>query len=80
MGLIASGALLIVSDARDSKKIVSSLKREGISAAVIGKIWEKEKGVKMLKQGEMLDLPIFARDEVARLFEREGYPREKNDR
>jgi hypothetical protein len=37
---------------------------------VIGKILEKEKGIKMMQQGQVKNLPIFSRDEVARFFER----------
>jgi hydrogenase maturation factor len=72
LGLIASGALLIVAPQGDSKRIITALEAEGISSAVIGKIWESEKGVKLSKQGRVEDLPFFHRDEVARLFGRGG--------
>jgi hydrogenase expression/formation protein HypE len=68
LGLIASGALLIVAQEGDSTKIIAALQAEGIPAAVIGKIWESEKGVKLRQQGKVDDLPFFHRDEVARLF------------
>jgi hydrogenase expression/formation protein HypE len=68
LGLIASGALLIVAPEGDSTKIIAGLEAEGIRAAVIGKIWESEKGVKLRQRGEVEDLPFFHRDEVARLF------------
>jgi len=68
LGLMASGALLIVAPEGDSTKIIAALQAEGIPAAVIGKIWESEKGVKLRQQGEVDDLPFFHRDEVARLF------------
>ncbi|MGD0625798.1 MAG: AIR synthase family protein [Thermodesulfobacteriota bacterium] len=68
LGLIASGALLIVASEGDSTKILAALQAEGIPAAVIGKIWESEKGVKLRQQGKVDDLPFFQRDEVARLF------------
>ena len=70
LGLIASGALLIVSSPEDSCQIREALMAEGISASVIGRIRESEKGVKLLSQGKIVDLPFFNRDEVARLFER----------
>jgi len=70
LGLIASGALLIVADARSSAKIRSAFEKEGIPSAVIGKIWEREKGVKLFQEGKFRDLPIFPRDEIARLFAR----------
>jgi hydrogenase expression/formation protein HypE len=70
LGLLASGAMLIAVAARDSKKVIQALEAEGISAAVIARVWEREKGVKMAERGKIGDLPVFARDEVARLFER----------
>jgi len=68
LGLIASGALLIVAPEGDAAKILARLAAEGIPASVIGKVWEKEKGVKMIQEGKVEDLPFFDRDEVARLF------------
>ncbi len=68
LGLIASGALLIVAPEGDSTKIIGALQAEGIPATVIGKIWESGKGVKLRHQGEVDDLPFFRRDEVARLL------------
>jgi hydrogenase maturation factor len=68
LGLMASGALLIVAPEGDSAKILATLEAEGIPASAIGKVWEKEKGVKMLQEGKVEDLPFFDRDELARLF------------
>jgi hydrogenase expression/formation protein HypE len=70
LGLIASGALLMVVPQGESTKIIRALEAEGISCAVIGRIWESEKGVKLSKEGKVEDLPLFRRDEVARLFGR----------
>jgi hydrogenase expression/formation protein HypE len=68
LGLLASGALLIAVAAGESEKVITALKVEGISASVIGKIWEREKGVKLVKEGRVKNMPSFDRDEVARLF------------
>jgi hydrogenase maturation factor len=68
LGLIASGTLLIVAPEGSSSEIVAGLKAEGIPASIIGKIWESGKGVKLIRQGKVEDLPFFDRDEVARLF------------
>ncbi len=73
LGLLASGALLIAVAEGESEKVITALKTEGISASIVGKIWEREKGVKLVKEGGVEDMPSFERDEVARLFEgREG--------
>lgn len=68
LGLIASGALLIVCPAEEAGKIISALEKAQIAASVIGTVTEKERGVKLQKDGELMDLPVFSRDEVARLF------------
>ncbi len=70
LGLLASGALLIAVAAGESEKVITALKVEGISASVIGKIWEQEKGMKLAQEGRVKDMPSFGRDEVARLFGR----------
>jgi hydrogenase maturation factor len=69
LGLIASGALLIVAPGKDSSRIVGALEGEGIPAARIGKILAKEEGVKLLTGGQMQNLPVFPRDEIAKLFD-----------
>jgi hydrogenase expression/formation protein HypE len=68
LGLIASGALLIVVPPKDSTRIIEALQEGGVPAWRIGKIWEEGKGVKMLARGNLQDLPLFPRDEVAKLF------------
>jgi hydrogenase expression/formation protein HypE len=70
LGLIASGALLIVAAPRDSNRIIGALQGGGIPARRIGRVWAKEKGVKMREGGKLQDLPFFARDEVTKLFTR----------
>ncbi len=69
LGLLASGALLIAVAAKDSGRVLQALEAGGISAAVIAKVWERNKGIRLAERGEIRDLPVFARDEVARLFE-----------
>lgn len=71
LGLIASGALLIAAPERETPKIIAALQAAGIPASLIGKFQEQEKGVKLMRRGQVEDLPVFNRDEVARFFERE---------
>jgi hydrogenase expression/formation protein HypE len=73
LGLIASGALLIAAPRPETLKIVGALQAEGIAATIIAKVWEKEKGVKIHREGKEEDLPVFPRDELARLFEGKKY-------
>ena len=69
MGTIASGALIIASDPTQSPAILSRLSSEGISASVIGTAREPQFGVKLRRDGTIVDLPTFNRDEVGKVFE-----------
>jgi hypothetical protein len=48
--------------------ILAALEAEGIPVSVIGRIWEKEKGIKLMQDGRVEDLPFFSRDELARVL------------
>jgi hydrogenase maturation factor len=74
LGLIASGALLIAASPGEAGRIREALQREGIAAASIGRTREKEKGIKILAGGQIRDLPVFPRDEIARFFEENKEP------
>jgi len=41
----------------------------GIPAAKIGKILPKEHGLKIKKHKEVLELPVFNRDEITKIFD-----------
>jgi hydrogenase maturation factor len=69
LGLLASGALLVAAPPGQAGKVLSALRAEGIPAEVIAKAKEKGFGVKLRREGRASDLPAFARDEVARLFD-----------
>ena len=68
LGLIASGALLIVAPQEHSARILAALGAEGIPASGIGKIWESERGIKLMQDGRVEDLPLFQQDELARFM------------
>lgn len=67
-GLIASGALLITCDASGSSEVINALQSEDISASVIGSITEQEDGLVRVSNGISDPLPMFERDEIARLY------------
>ncbi|MDA0676630.1 MAG: AIR synthase family protein [Chloroflexi bacterium] len=70
LGLIASGALLITCAPGTSAAIIDALDAEGISANVIGKMTSRGDPAVMTRSGQPAKpLPVFARDEIARLFE-----------
>jgi hydrogenase expression/formation protein HypE len=68
LGLLASGALLVAVDPARLPYLQAALSDAAIPAAVIGRVTPAEAGRRLAHAGNVLDLPTFARDEVARLF------------
>jgi len=68
LGVIASGSLLIMVDPSDSGRITRSLEEAGVPAATIGRITVKEQGVTFRREGRIMDLPRFDRDEIAKIL------------
>lgn len=72
-GLIASGALLITCTPGTSQQIVDALETNGISASKIGHMTGPGEAAFLEKpSGKSEPLPVFARDEIARLFSASG--------
>ncbi len=70
LGLIGSGALLIVVASEKAQAIVERLRTETLPAAVIGRAVPAASGCLLHSHdGTTRPLPTFARDEIARLFE-----------
>ena len=68
MGVIASGALLIVINPDDREAVLSKLAQNSIECSVIGKLTDKEDGLKIIIDGESRDLPLFEVDEITRVI------------
>ena len=68
LGVIASGALLIVVDPGDKEAVLSKLVQNDIECSVIGKLTGKEDGLKIIIDGETRELPSFEVDEIARII------------
>ncbi len=68
LGVIASGALLIVVDPDDSEAVLSELVQNEIECSVIGKLTGKEDGLKIVVDGEVRDLPHFEVDEITKVI------------
>lgn len=64
LGLIASGALIIVLPPGEARRLLALYRREGIRGAVIGKVVEEKAGLSMGKG----KLPSFERDEITKIF------------
>jgi hydrogenase expression/formation protein HypE len=67
LGLIASGALLIVTPEADAEKIVARLGSEAIAATVIGEVTARCHGIKMLTADGIRDLPLYEQDELTKI-------------
>jgi hydrogenase maturation factor len=69
LGLLASGCLLIAVSGSDVPAVTAALDAAGIRAGDIGRAVTHEAGVKRINdRRERTDMPVFARDEVARLL------------
>ncbi len=74
LGLLSSGALLITLAPENVPALVTALEREGIDAYEIGHVTGPEEGVSMISTTahELVPLPSFERDELARWFDSRG--------
>jgi len=68
LGLIASGALLLAVPPEDAAGIERALEEEGITAARIGQVVERDEGVTLRSRDDIRPLPRFDQDEITRLF------------
>jgi hydrogenase maturation factor len=68
LGTIASGALLLALAPTDAGVLLHALAREGIGAALIGRVVAREAGVVLTRGGQPGPLPRFDQDEITRLF------------
>lgn len=69
LGLLASGSLIITLPCSETSKLLEALYGSGINANIIGKVVEKEHGIKMCTPRGVQDLPRFERDELARFLD-----------
>ena len=68
LGLISSGALLVVVAKGKGNKLVAAYRRKGILAAIIGQLTKKRKGVWLKDKKGWRPFPYFKRDEIARII------------
>ena len=71
LGLLASGALLIATEAADEAAAILALSGAGVSAHRIGEFVQR-RGVIMISNNQRRPVPRFERDEVARFVSRTG--------
>ena len=68
VGLIASGALLIALDPKDTKKVIAILAKNGIVCNPIGKLTKKNEGLKLFKKGKLIKMPTYKVDEITKVL------------
>ena len=69
LGVISSGSLIILVPPEHTHRVRNAIHEAGIRCEWIGTITEAEHGLHMLDNRGSEPLPIFERDEIARLFE-----------
>lgn len=68
LGLIGSGALIVCLPPTEVDAALAGFRAAGIAACQIGRVMARDQGV-MLRRGDHTEaLPVFSRDEIARLF------------
>lgn len=66
LGLLGSGSLLLTLAPERASALITTLKRAGISATVIGRMTKPTEGVTLATPNGSAPLPQFPRDEIAR--------------
>jgi hydrogenase maturation factor len=68
LGTIASGALLLTLAPAEAGTVIHALAREGIDCHYIGQVVAPAQGVKLVEGMTERPMPVFAQDEITRLF------------
>ena len=68
LGTFASGSLLIAVSPSVSEDVINRLSVEGITATRIGVMMPKEEGMRLIRNGENLPLPVYHQDEISKIF------------
>jgi hydrogenase expression/formation protein HypE len=69
LGTIASGALLIALAPADAGIVIHALARESIDCHFIGQVVPREQGVTLVSGSRQEPMPVFAQDEISKLFQ-----------
>jgi hydrogenase maturation factor len=69
LGTITSGTLVLTLPPEETGKLLRKYKNVGIEASLIGKVKEKNYGVKILDSGKLRDLEYSEKDEITKIFE-----------
>jgi HAD superfamily hydrolase (TIGR01509 family) len=68
LGLIGSGSLLLTCRPGESQALEAAIIEDGVPVARIGTVLEAGEGIAAMRCGRQVDWPVFAVDELTRLF------------
>lgn len=68
LGLLASGALLLVVDERQAEKLCQIYKKEGVECSIIGEVVSRDKGVRLVERGKEVVLSEIYQDELNKIL------------
>jgi HAD superfamily hydrolase (TIGR01509 family) len=68
LGLIGSGSLLICCRPASAPQLMAEMGQNGISVTDIGVVTDQKSGITAHESGEGLSFPVFAVDEITRLY------------
>lgn len=68
LGAIGSGALVVAVREPDTENLLAKLKEAGSEGYVVGRVVEKEQGVRLMVGEDRFELPRFTTDEVSRVL------------
>lgn len=68
LGTIASGALLLTLAPADAGIVIHALARESIDCHFIGQVVDRDQGVMLVDGARQWPMPVFAQDEISKLF------------
>ena len=68
LGTLGSGALVLTCAPGDAGRVQEGMKEVGVACAQIGAVTPREAGVRLVRRGEAVPLPMFVKDEITKLF------------
>ena len=69
LGTISSGSLLICTRPDDAPRVIAAVEALGTACVDVGEILPEGDGVLLVRGGRPEPMPVFAQDEITRLFE-----------
>lgn len=68
LGVLASGALLVTANPKETSKLTAAMSKAGFRSSVIGKVVPKKKGIRIKRGGRLVRLRRYDSDELTRIL------------